>query len=118
MLHPGEHARCDSVGTATARVPARDRATLHGADYTSVTAGQPATAGETVLLFGTGFGAVQTPVATGVASTDANPVVAQVQVTIGGQPATVVYAGLAPSFVGLYQLNVVIPAGGTRHPPV
>ena len=61
---------------------------------------------------------VQSPVATGVAAIAANPVVAQVQVTIGGQPATVVYAGLAPSFVGLYQLNVLVPAGVTGDLPI
>jgi uncharacterized protein (TIGR03437 family) len=29
--------------------------------------------------------------------------------TIGGQPATLIYAGLAPNFVGLYQFNVTVP---------
>ena len=31
--------------------------------------------------------------------------------TIGGQPAQVQFAGLAPSYVGLYQVNVQIPSG-------
>jgi uncharacterized protein (TIGR03437 family) len=95
-----------------------DGATLHSGDYSAVSATQPATAGETVLFFGTGFGAVQSPLATGAAATDSNPVVAQVQVTIGGQPATVSYAGLAPSYVGLYQLNVIVPAGVSGDLPV
>ena len=34
-----------------------------------------------------------------------------VAVTIGGQAATVLYAGLAPGFVGLNQVNVTTPAG-------
>jgi uncharacterized protein (TIGR03437 family) len=45
-------------------------------------------------------------------------VTAQVQVTIAGQPAVVSYAGLAPSYVGLYQLDVIEPAGATGAVPV
>lgn len=37
--------------------------------------------------------------------------VGNVTVTIGGQIATVQYAGTAPGFAGLYQLNVVVPSG-------
>jgi uncharacterized protein (TIGR03437 family) len=30
-------------------------------------------------------------------------------VTVGGVPASVIFAGLAPNFVGLYQVNVQVP---------
>lgn len=62
----------------------------------------PASAGEAILLFATGLGAVSSP---------ANTVSGSVQVNIGGQPATVDFAGMAPGFVGLYQINARVPAG-------
>ena len=34
-----------------------------------------------------------------------------VEVRIGDRPATIQFAGLAPGFVGLYQVNVEIPQG-------
>jgi uncharacterized protein (TIGR03437 family) len=34
---------------------------------------------------------------------------ASVTATIGGQPAQVLFAGLAPDYAGLYQVNLVIP---------
>ena len=36
---------------------------------------------------------------------------APVTVTMGGQNAPVSFAGLAPGFVGLYQINAVVPSG-------
>ena len=39
-------------------------------------------------------------------------------VTIGGQNAQVLFSGLAPTVVGLYQLNVVVPAGVSGTAPV
>jgi len=32
-------------------------------------------------------------------------------VTVGSQPATVLFAGLTPGFVGLYQINFQVPTG-------
>jgi uncharacterized protein (TIGR03437 family) len=41
------------------------------------------------------------------------------QVSIGGANAQVLFAGLSPGSVGLYQIDVVIPAGaGTGNVPV
>jgi uncharacterized protein (TIGR03437 family) len=40
-----------------------------------------------------------------------NNTVMPVAVTIGGKAATVSYAGLAQGWVGLYQINVLVPSG-------
>jgi uncharacterized protein (TIGR03437 family) len=67
--------------------------------------------GSTVTIYATGLGAVSNPPETGRAAL-ADPVsnlVAPVEVTLGDVPAQVLFAGLAPGFAGLYQLNVVVP---------
>ena len=54
------------------------------------------------------------PVVPSGESAPGNPpalVTAAVEARIGCQPAAVQFAGLAPGFVGLYQVNVVVPAG-------
>jgi uncharacterized protein (TIGR03437 family) len=56
-----------------------------------------------IAIFGTGLGDDATDVDGDVS--------ASVQATIDGQPATVSYAGRAPGFAGLNQLNIVFPAG-------
>ena len=66
--------------------------------------------GETITFYGTGFGAVNPAIPPGQIAVGANSLVAPFTVTIGGTRATVAYSGLAPSFVGLYQFNVVVPA--------
>jgi uncharacterized protein (TIGR03437 family) len=79
-----------------------------------VNASEPAAAGDVVQVFATGLGATNPAVATGAAAPASPPlanVVAAVTATVGGQPAAVQFAGLAPNFVGLYQVNVQIPSG-------
>jgi uncharacterized protein (TIGR03437 family) len=74
----------------------------------------PATTGDILTIYCSGLGAVtNSPVSGSVAGsgTDVSTVLAQVSVTIGGQSAPVLFAGLAPGFVGLYQVNVQFPAG-------
>jgi uncharacterized protein (TIGR03437 family) len=65
--------------------------------------------GETILLYGIGFGSVTPNIAAGQIVTAANQLSQQVQFLFNGSPGTVQYDGLAPNFVGLYQFNVVVP---------
>ncbi|MEO8128872.1 MAG: hypothetical protein ABJF23_09010 [Bryobacteraceae bacterium] len=76
-----------------------------------VDSANPVKAGDIVVMYSGGLGAVNPPVASGAAAPAAAPTVNPVTVTIGGVPAAVAYAGLTPGTPGLYQLNVVIPAG-------
>ncbi len=85
---------------------------LHGTDNTPVTALNPARAGETIVVYGTGLGRVTPAVASGAASPLNPAATTQTQATaiIGTNTARVVFSGLAPGFVGLYQINIEIPA--------
>ncbi len=71
----------------------------------------PAAAGEIIQVFCTGLGAVKEQVETGAPAPSFSTVQLPVTVTIGGLDAAIAYQGLAPGFVGLYQVNAVVPAG-------
>ncbi len=75
---------------------------------------KPAKAGEIVILFVTGLGRVSPD--TGSSRIANVPVslypTAQLQVVLGGIPVpapNILYAGLAPNYAGLYQVNVRLP---------
>lgn len=80
-------------------------------DYSLNSAARPAPAGSVIVVYVTGLGPVENPVATGLAAT-AHPlsrVTSPVTATIDGRPAQLMFAGLAPGFAGLYQVNIVVP---------
>jgi len=79
--------------------------------YRLVDANHPAAPGITALLiYCTGLGTVTSPPATGSAAEAANETLVTPTVLVGGVPAPVLYSGLAPGFVGAYQVNVLTPA--------
>jgi uncharacterized protein (TIGR03437 family) len=87
-------------------------AILKNADYSLVTPSHPAALGSVVAIFATGAG-LTNPVSKDGQLTGGGtlPVVAaSVAVTIGGQPAKVLYQGAAPGLVaGVTQINVQVP---------
>jgi uncharacterized protein (TIGR03118 family) len=91
-------------------------------DGTINTTTNPATAGSVVVLYTTGLGQTDPPGQDGVKSGSLvlAETVAPVTVSIGGQPATVVYAGSAPGQIsGVQQVEAVVPTGaGTGPIPV
>lgn len=72
----------------------------------------PARPGDTIQLAGTGFGPTSPVLAVGI-ETPLSPTYSLAPTptaTLGNIPATVVFAGLAPTFSLLYQVDVTIPA--------
>lgn len=77
------------------------------------TPAMPATASDTLVIYCAGLGAVTPAVPDGSAAPSSPPAETTnpVTVTIGGKAAPVSFAGLAPGFTGLYQVNAVVPQG-------
>jgi uncharacterized protein (TIGR03437 family) len=82
-------------------------------NYNLINAQNPAHAGDVITLYLTGMGATNPPVPTGMlaptsplATTTVQP-----QVSIDTASADILFSGLTPGGVGLYQINIRIPAG-------
>jgi uncharacterized protein (TIGR03437 family) len=65
--------------------------------------------GETIVIYGVGFGPVNPTIPAGQIVQADNRLASPMQVTIGGAPATLGFYGLAQTAIGLYQFNVVVP---------
>jgi uncharacterized protein (TIGR03437 family) len=78
----------------------------------------PANPGETIWLWGTGFGPTNPAAPNGMVITSPLPLANMPTVMIGGAPATVTSANLA--MAGTYQIAVVVPTstpgGGVTSP--
>ncbi|MBI1791945.1 MAG: hypothetical protein HYR60_30835 [Acidobacteria bacterium] len=76
---------------------------------------KPAKPGGVLVIYASGLGPVDPPIATGAVpgSGDKRPATTTPVVLIGDQQAEVMFAGLAPDFAGVYQVNVTIPAAVT-----
>lgn len=88
-------------------------AIIHTSNYSVVTGSNPAVPGETLAMYVTGLGPVNMSIASGAVAPSIAPfalTVTNPTVTIGGVNANVSFSGLAPGYVGLYQLNVTLPS--------
>jgi uncharacterized protein (TIGR03437 family) len=83
------------------------------ANYRLIDAANPATAGSVLQIFCSGLGPVTNQPATGdaAASSPLSETITLPTVAVGLQPASVLFAGLAPGFIGLYQVNAVVMPG-------
>jgi len=70
----------------------------------------PARPGDTIVLYGTGFGPTSPPTPAGETVSGAHPLesLTALTISIGGLPAKVVFAGMTAT--GLYQFNVQVPS--------
>jgi uncharacterized protein (TIGR03437 family) len=71
---------------------------------------RPAKAGDIITFYGVGFGAVNPNSPAGQIVAQQNTLAGDLKIFFGGTQAQVLYDGLAPNYVGLYQFNVVVPS--------
>ena len=86
---------------------------IQNTNFQIVVPARPVKAGDAIIIYSTGLGAVFPEVASGDPA-PASPLarmVEDVTVTVGGRSARVLFAGLTPHLTSLYQVNAVVPAG-------
>jgi uncharacterized protein (TIGR03437 family) len=84
----------------------------HATDYSLVNSSSPAKPGEGVIIYLAGMGPTNPAVGSGMPTPlQQVPATTQPVVTVGGQNASIGYAGLTPTGIGLYQINFTVPMG-------
>jgi len=69
----------------------------------------PAKPGDTIFLYGIGFGDTNPPLPAGTLATAADQIVAPVTISFDQTPATISYAGHYPTYTGLYLFAITVP---------
>lgn len=87
---------------------------IRGRDFALETG--PLVRGESYILYATGLGPFTQAVETGAALPGASPLQANVALRLGEVPCPLDYAGAAPGFVGLVQLNFRVPSDAPLGP--
>ena len=88
-------------------------AIAEASDYSLIGPSNPAIAGEALVLYVTGLGPLNLDLVDGYGSPTSAPFAETTdpfQVTVNGEDCDVFYSGLAPGFVGLYQINFYVPS--------
>ena len=79
---------------------------------------RPAVPGDIIVIYGVGFGPVTPDIPAGQLVGEANSLATDFHISIGGVECQVQYDGLAPSYTGLYQFNIVVPTVASGNAPL
>lgn len=107
---PGESRRTGSL------YPGNDRKRPRHRTLTRLSTLDAVAPGDTVIVYAAGLGRTDPPAKSdsgGAAAEPFNRVITVPDVYIGDRKAAVLFAGLAPGFPGVYQLNLQVSAGAS-----
>ncbi len=104
-----------NLGTAQAIAINTDGSIAAAAGAITGVTSHPAMAGDTITFYASGLGPLDNPPpADGAGSLDLlRQTTTPLTIMVGGVPAQVSFSGLSPQFVGVYQVNMVVPSGVT-----
>lgn len=93
------------------------------ADGSVITADAPVNPGDLVILYATGLGQTVPPVVYALLPTAAAPLkqISDFKLLLDGvavDPTSIGYAGIAPGFAGLYQINATLPSWTGPNPEI
>ncbi len=88
-------------------------AVTDGANNAVISASNPVKRGGSIVIYANGLGPLGSPQSSGepASTTQLVGTLAAPTVTIGGSPGGIIFSGLTPGSVALYQVNVSIPTG-------
>ena len=117
---PKVKIRLSDTAPAVFRMDAQTVVAAH-LDGTVVTHESPARGGEVVVLFATGLGRTKPAQLSGRLAASAAALLWSDRFTVrldgaAVPPARVLYAGVAPGFIGLYQINLLLPDNPGQDP--
>jgi uncharacterized protein (TIGR03437 family) len=103
-------------GIFTENATGKGQGSILNQDYGINSASNPAAQGSAIMIFGTGGGLTNPPSIDGTLNPLPPPLgdltTEPITAMVGGQPATVLYAGPAPGLLaGIFQINVTLPDG-------
>jgi uncharacterized protein (TIGR03437 family) len=71
----------------------------------------PARVGETLTAYGVGWGPTTSSIPPGTVASAIASLTSKYTLTLGGTPVDVLYAGVSPTYAGLYQVDFTVPTG-------
>ena len=112
--------RLNLAGASPGIFHSGEEANIFHADYLRVSDLAPAQSGEQLVLYASGLGEVSPIVRSGFPATSNPPAETVIRpiVRVGGAEAQVVFSGLTPGWIGIYQINFIVPSGVSGRLPL